>query len=227
MKLEHGEDGGWVGEVVELRGEEGYDARYDRLCCLPRVPEGRRLDSPGGPPQCRPGPGTPGHLRDDQDRANFVARLGAVATAGSWNVCAWEGIAALRRGRERWAAGERILGSGPLVDHVLHSAVADRPPWPRARALAALPAVLAACSTAWGVAPAELQGGSRGRPVAHARAAVSAPAVTHLGLSAAIVARTLGVTQAVVLRGVARGPQLLAGRGLDPGRLLAAVKKKV
>ncbi len=133
----------------------------------------------------------------------------------------------MRRGRERWAADERILGSEPFVDQVLHSAAADRPSWPRARALAALPAVLAACATAWGVAPTELQGGSRRRPVAHARAAVSALAVTHFGFSAAVVARTLVVTPAVVLRGVGRGPQLLAGRGLDPGRLLAAVKEKV
>ncbi len=33
----------------------------------------------------------------------------------------WEGLAALRRGREGWAFDERVLGSGPFVEQLLHS----------------------------------------------------------------------------------------------------------
>src|SRR3990172_7719101 len=55
----------------------------------------------------------------------------------------WEGLAALRRGRERWAADERILGSGPFVEAMLCHASPRHTRWPRAKALAALPALVA------------------------------------------------------------------------------------
>ena len=136
----------------------------------------------------------------------------------------WEGLAALRRGRERWAADERILGSGPFVEAMLRQASPPHTPWPRAKALAALPALVAGCAKAWDVAASEVHGGSRRRPVSHARATVSHLAVSYLGLSAAVVARSLGVTPAVVLRGMARGPELLRARQVDPARLLSRLK---
>ncbi len=49
----------------------------------------------------------------------------------------------------------------------------------------------------------------------------------HLGLAAAVVARAVGVTRAVVPRGVLRGPGLLAARRLDADRLVAGIKRKV
>jgi hypothetical protein len=55
--------------------------------------------------------------------------------------------------------------------------------------------------------------------VAQARAAVCAVAVPLFGLPATRVAAALGITQMPVLRGVARGRELLAARGLDPERL--------
>jgi hypothetical protein len=64
-------------------------------------------------------------------------------------------------------------------------------------------------------------------PRAHARAAVSHLAVAHLGLPAAVVARVVGVTPAVVRRGVLRGPDLLAARPLDADRLVAGIRRKV
>ncbi len=139
----------------------------------------------------------------------------------------WKGVASLRRGRERWAADERILGSGAFVEAVLREVTPPRPSWSPAQALAALPAVVGACAEAWGVSPSEIGGGSRRRPVAQARAAVSYVAVTSLGLGASAVARAMGVTPAVVLRGVIRGPQLLGARRLDPIQLLPSQKTKV
>jgi hypothetical protein len=47
------------------------------------------------------------------------------------------------------------------------------------------------------------------------------------GLSAAAVARFLGVTPAVVLRGMLQGAKLLSERRLDPTTLVPAPKRKV
>ena len=141
----------------------------------------------------------------------------------------WEAVAALRRGREQWAADERILGSGPFVERVLEELRPPQPAWSRAQALETLPELLKRCAGVWGVEPGEVSGGSRRRAVAHARAAASALAVSYLGLSAAAVARFLGVTPAVVLRSVERGLRLLAERRLDPIRMVPRprTKKKV
>ena len=76
-------------------------------------------------------------------------------------------MAALRRGRERWAADERILGSGACVETVLRETVAPTTAWPRPRALAVLPLLLKRCAEVWGVGLVVLQHGSRRRSVAH------------------------------------------------------------
>lgn len=136
-------------------------------------------------------------------------------------------MASLRRGRERWAADERILGSGAFVEAVLREVTPPSPPWAPAKSLAALPTVVAACAKAWGVSPNEIGGGSRRRPVAQARTAASFLAVTKLGLPAAAVARALRVTPAVVLRGVVRGPRLFEARRVDPSGLLTQPNRKV
>jgi REP element-mobilizing transposase RayT len=187
-----------VGEVLGHFGSPVRDARRRYSQFVAEgVPQGRRPDLQGG---------------------------GLRRSAGGW-----EGLAALRRGRERWAADERILGSGPFVEAMLRHATTPRGPlpWPRAKALAAVPALVAACAAAWDIPSTEVHGGSRRRPAAHARAAASYLAVTHLGLSAAAVARILGVTPAVVLRGIVRGPALLAARQVDSVRLIARVKRQV
>jgi REP element-mobilizing transposase RayT len=129
----------------------------------------------------------------------------------------WEGLRALRRGRERWAFDERVLGSGAFVERLRAAATLPRPR--PARALQALPRVIARVAQAFGLPPAALTSGTRARPVVQARAAVSAVAVPLLGLPATQVAAALGVTQMPVLRGLARGRTLLAARGLDPERL--------
>lgn len=79
----------------------------------------------------------------------------------------------------------------------------------------------------WGVGLAELQQGSRRRPVAHARAVAAGLAVVHLGLPAALVARELAVTPAVVRRGVERGPAVLAARHHGVEEILHAIREEV
>lgn len=137
----------------------------------------------------------------------------------------WSGVAALRRGRERWAADERILGSGAFVERVLRETEPPLTAWPRQRARAVLPLLLKWCADRWGVGLAELQQGSRRRPVAQARAVVASLALVHLGLPAALVARELAVTPAVVRRGVERGPALLTARHIDGERLLRTLAR--
>jgi len=139
----------------------------------------------------------------------------------------WEEVAALQRGRERWAADERILGSGAFVESVLRETVPPTTDWPRPRALTALPLFLKRIAELWGVGLVELQQGSRRRRVAEARAVAASLAVVHLGLPAALVARELAVTPAAVRRGVDRGPALLTARHIDTEQLLRAVRRKV
>ena len=125
----------------------------------------------------------------------------------------WEGLATLRRGRERWAFDERVLGSGPFVDRLL-AEVTPAPLVTPARAWRAFGGVLARLASVFGVTEAELTGGSRRRPVAAARAAVGAMAVTGLGLPLTRVARALGVTPMPLVRALPRGQKLLQDRGL-------------
>jgi len=138
----------------------------------------------------------------------------------------WEAVALLRRGREQWAADERILGAGPFVEQVLRETAPPAPRFPRAQALAALPDLMQRCAGAFEVDPGEVYGRSRRRSVVQARAVVSYLAVSHLGLSAAAVAGALGITPAVVLRGVDRGRRTLAMRRLGP-RVLPSPKQEV
>jgi REP element-mobilizing transposase RayT len=143
-------------------------------------------------------------------------------SAGGWNA-----VAALRRGREHWAADERILGCGAFVETVLRDAGPPSAAWPRQRALAALPLLLSRCAELWNVGLVELQQGSRRRRVAQARAVAASLAVVHLGLPAALVARECAVTPAVVRRGVERGAALLTARHIDAEGLLRALTSKV
>ena len=74
---------------------------------------------------------------------------------------------------------------------------------------------------------AELQHGSRRRRVAQARAVVATLAMVEFGVPAALVARTLAVTPAVVRRGVDRGPSLLTARPNDATRLPSRLNEQV
>ena len=135
----------------------------------------------------------------------------------------WEGLRELRRGRERWAFDERVLGSGAFVEQLRDAETLPRPR--PAKALQALPRLIEQVAKAFGLPAAALTSGTRARPVVQARAAVSAVAVPLFGLPATRVAGALGITQMPVLRGIPRGRELLAARGLDPARLAREVMR--
>jgi len=134
----------------------------------------------------------------------------------------WAGVARLRRGREAWAADERVLGSGPFVERILRETPPQSAP---VATTSALPALIAAGAAAMKVSTREIMAGSRRRPVAHARTVVSWVALHQLGLPATAVARALGVTPAVVRRTLGQGSELLAAHGVSPEILLAAIEK--
>ena len=94
-----------------------------------------------------------------------------------------------------------------------------------ARAWRAFPRVLARVAALFGVSATEVTAGSRRRPVAAARAAIGAVAVSGLGLPVTRVARALAVTPMPLLRGVQRGRMLLQARKLDVAALAREAQK--
>ncbi len=141
------------------------------------------------------------------------------------SVGGWEGVVALRRGRERWAFDERILGSSDFVERMRRTAHVDRAPWSRAVALGAFPKIIARCAAAWGITPAEARGAGRRRPVVYARYAAGCVAVQNLGLPIGLVARIFGVTPPVIREAITRGPKLLLAKGLTARALLGGLRK--
>lgn len=133
---------------------------------------------------------------------------GLVRSAGGWRA-----VQALRRGRERWASDERILGSGEFVEAVLRDAVSG-PPRIRTARVDDLPALVARCAAAWAVTPQEICSSSRRRAAAKARAAVSWLAVHELGVPMIQAARHLGISPTAVREGSARGAPLVKAQGL-------------
>jgi hypothetical protein len=137
----------------------------------------------------------------------------------------WEAIGALRRGRERWAADERVLGSGAFVEAVRREADRLPMPWPRAQAAAAMGPLIQRVAAVWSLPPMELVGGSRRQPVPAARAAVCALAVNRLGIPAAAVARAMGISQPSALRAAARGQAALATTDMKLDGLLDLLRE--
>lgn len=135
----------------------------------------------------------------------------------------WKRVAVLRRGREAWAADERILGESDFVIQMQREATAVVPV-PRAKALTVFPKILVRCARAFGVAHTEIVSGSRRRVVAHARMVVGALAVQEIGLPIREVARRLGVSPTVVRENLWRAQELLAGRGLTAENLLRGLR---
>ena len=138
----------------------------------------------------------------------------------------WEGVAGLRRGRERWATDERILGSGPFVETVRREATQAPPLWPRAQAVAAMRSLIERVAELWNLSPEEVAGPSRRRSAPAARSAVCTLAITRLGLPTAAVGRAVGFSTSAASRAAMRGRAILAGREVELKALLASLKKE-
>jgi len=118
----------------------------------------------------------------------------------------WQEVEVLRRGRERWASDERVLGSSDFVLRVLSEMACEsfRPVLvPQA---ADLSAVIECVAGTLGMTLTACCSGSRRKAVVEARAMISRRAVIGLGLSVTTVAKALGVSPQAVLAGLARAP---------------------
>jgi len=113
----------------------------------------------------------------------------------------WAEVRSMRRRQERIVADPRILGSGKFVERVLRDAPPRLAPEVRRRQAATQVAKLvrAACAAA-GVAPADLQTGSRRGRFPRLRATLASRLVTECGLSLAETARHLGVSTPAIAK---------------------------
>ncbi len=125
-----------------------------------------------------------------------------------------------RRGRERWAYDERVLGSSEFVMEVLEQTRNRRCSDPGAseQKKATLEDIIAKVGTKLGLSREEITGGSRRRAVATGRYLVGYLAVGKHGHPVAEVARELKVSSQSVLRALEKGPQLLKDLGWEEKR---------
>ena len=124
----------------------------------------------------------------------------------------WEAVQTLRRGRERWAFDERVLGSGTFVEAVTpelrtHGVGVNDPE-------VFLGRLERRVCERFGLSAAELATARR-RAVVEARDLFLYAAVRSGGLTLTAAARHLHVSVPTAFRALARGQRMLAGRGLD------------
>lgn len=135
----------------------------------------------------------------------------------------WQLSSNVRRGREQWAAAERLLGAEEFADAV-RAECECRPPLlpvvttedPRVVVRRLVEFIAPRCK----VAPEELLAGRRRRSVVSARAGVSYLAVRYAGLPLRAVAAAFGVSPPTILRAVRTGARHLSHLGLQPEDLL-------
>jgi chromosomal replication initiation ATPase DnaA len=124
----------------------------------------------------------------------------------------WDKVVALRRGRERWAYDERVLGSSDFIEEIWKEAQRAGSMMRETGATdvtASLENLLTSVAEQYGLKVAELSSGSRRREVVEARGVVSYVAVRIGGLGPTRLGTLLHVSRQSVLRGVQIGEQLM------------------
>ena len=137
----------------------------------------------------------------------------------------WQRLAAVHRGRERWAFDERVLGCGEFVEAVLAEhegrTLVSRPQ--PAQAAQLIRRITERVAVAWAVEPTGIASGIKERPLVAARAVVSYLAVRHAQLPLVLVARQLGISSCTIMRGARVGKQVIDKRGMSVTDLLAGI----
>jgi hypothetical protein len=126
---------------------------------------------------------------------------GLIRSAGGWTA-----VRELRRGRERYAGDERILGGSEFVEEVLREV--EKEEAQRATALQRgpdLPTLIRKVARTAGVVQEALVGGSRRRDISRARDGLAYLWVEVLGRSGRQLAQHLGVRPESVYKGARRG----------------------
>ncbi len=114
----------------------------------------------------------------------------------------WTAVAALRRGREAYAADERILGAPAFVEHLRQEVASQASAPPRRLALVT---VLGAVAAAVGLPPDALASTGRAPRVARAREGVAYLWCRLAGQSGRVLAAALGVSHQAVYAAATRG----------------------
>lgn len=111
----------------------------------------------------------------------------------------------IRRRGQKEEFDERILGGGDFVSKILKEAE-DRQlrQLRQKRAGITIQKIIAAECRKHGISPHEMQGGSKRRPVCAARSQIALRSRDELGLSAAEIARHVGVNTSSVTRMIER-----------------------
>jgi putative transposase len=133
-----------------------------------------------------------------------------------------EHLAELRRGRERWAYDERVLGSSRFVVELLeeHEQRCAEKEVLRRRRGPGLARLLEVVGDRLRLTTRELTSGTRRRDVVRARQLIAYVATSDLGCTAEEVARVLGVSRSSVSRGVGEGRALAEEMCWDVHELL-------
>ncbi|HVO28293.1 MAG TPA: transposase [Candidatus Margulisiibacteriota bacterium] len=124
---------------------------------------------------------------------------GWVESGGTWKL-----FEPLRRGREAWVRGERVLGSARFVHAAREWLPEPSPPRRPSRQGPAGPEIVEEAAALFGLTAAELRGASRRPAVVRARTAIAVVLVRTCGLSLTEAARYLGTSRWSVGRALDR-----------------------
>jgi len=134
----------------------------------------------------------------------------------------WQLVPDLRRGRERWAYDERILGSSEFVHEVLLTVQPENTPTPPADPAGTVARLRAEVCLRFGVGEAEIANRTVRHPVLAARAMLCHLAVRSHGIAPGTVARLLGISPQSVARALRRAQRGIANHELDVSDPLAS-----
>lgn len=128
-----------------------------------------------------------------------------------------QNIPELKRGREKWAFDERILGSSEFVSEVMEQTEQEAQQdilLIAGRKETVVMDLITSVGNLLGLNKEEITSGSRSQKVVEGRYIVSQIAVRKFGLTATEVGRELNISVQSVLRGLERGSNILREKGL-------------
>jgi putative transposase len=132
-----------------------------------------------------------------------------------------QNIPELRRGRERWAFDERVLGRSEFVVGLLEGeeAARERREMTAPERKRALDRLISFAGRQTGLRTEEVVSGSRRRHVVRCRGIIGYLAVCELGIPASEVGRSLGVSVQSILRVLDPGRRVCTERGWSASKL--------
>jgi putative transposase len=133
-----------------------------------------------------------------------------------------QNIPQLKRGRERWAFDERILGSSEFVSEVLgqRSQEEDESILRTEERATVLNGLVTSVAKFFGLSQLEITSGSRRKRIVQSRYIISYLALRRYGLAPTFVGNALNVSIQSVLRGLDKGRRLIEEKRFDVRNVL-------